>query len=417
LKPQIPWLRVFVEGVVIVGSILLVLLGCSGDNVPGESVVVRDSAGVRIVENLTPEWPGGSGWTVDSIPEIEIRGDFAEPEHYLFRAYYVVRMSDKRIVVGNRGTNEVFIFDSLGVFIRAEGGPGDGPGEFQRLFGLFRCEHDQLVVLELSRLSLLDREAKFLRTIRILAPPMPMSRNVDAISADCGAALFVSNLPRPPLTQGLNENRAMLLWAAFADGASDTIATFVGTRFYAWEERGELEGVEVPFSPRPAWATSRDDNIYLGLAQDFEVQVLGRDRGLVEVIRWSAEREPVTAQDWSDFLAEVQDYLREYPDERRFWPPLDDLPRSETKPAYARLLVDDEGLLWVQQFGIWGQYGPGPSADWWVFDATGRWFGSVTMPPGLQVVTIADGFVIGVFLDEFDVENIRLHRLTRGSVS
>ena len=196
------------EGVVkkwaLVATALMLGLGCSRDGVAVESVVVRDSAGVRIVENLTPEWPGGSGWTVDSLPEIEIRGDFAEPDHYLFGAYYVVRASDKRIVVGNRGTNEVFIFDSLGIFVGAQGGPGEGPGEFQRLFGLFRCEHDQLVVLELSRLSVLDREAKFLRTVRIRAPPMPMSRNVDAISADCGAALFVSNLPRPPLTQGLN---------------------------------------------------------------------------------------------------------------------------------------------------------------------------------------------------------------------
>ena len=43
--------------------------------------------------------------------------------------------------------------------------------------------------------------------------------------------------------------------------------------------------------------------------------------------------------------------------------------------------------------------------------------GSVAMPPDLRVIAVDEDFVIGVFLDEFDVENIRLHRINKDTGS
>ena len=213
----------------------------------------------------------------------------------------------------------------------------------------------------------------------------------------------------------MNERSTTLYWAPLEGGSRDTVATLVRDRFYVWEEKGEIEGVAIPFQAQPTWTHSPQDEIFLGLAQGFEVRVLGRDGGLVEVIRWAYELEPVTPDDLSSFAEEVRLFLQEYPSERRFWPPLEDLPIADYKPAYSRLLVDDQGLLWVQQFGRWGLYGPGPSDDWWVFDTSGRWLGAVVMPPDLRVVAVEKDFVIGVFLDALDVENIRLHRLNKAT--
>ena len=414
---QIPWLRVCVESVVkkcvVVTPVLVLVLGCSRDGASVESLTVRDSAGVRIVESRVPEWSAGvSGWTVDPLPELEIRGDFAEPDHYLFRVGHVVRMADRRIVVGNGGTSQIFLFDSLGSFVGAEGGPGDGPGEFQRLEGLFRCQNDDLVVRERSRLSVLDPDAKFLRTVRTVGTLAETPR-FEAISSDCSAALFVGNVPRPPFTPGVTERSRTLYWSPLEGGSRDTVATVVALRLYVWEENGEVEAVEIPFQAQPTWTHSPQDEIFLGLAQGFEVRVLGRDGGLLEVIRWAYELEPVTSDELSSFAEEVRLFLQEHPSEGRFWAPLEDLPIADYKPAYSRLLVDDQGLLWVQQFGRWSLYGPGPSDQWWVFDTSGRWLGAVVMPPDLTVLAVEKDFVIGVFLDALDVQNIRLHRLNR----
>ena len=365
------------------------------------------------MESRVPEWSAGvSGWTVDPLPELEIRGDFAEPDHYLFRVGHVVRMADRRIVVGNGGTSQIFLFDSLGSFVGAEGGPGDGPGEFQRLEGLFRCQNDDLVVRERPRLSVLDPDAKFLRTVRTVGTLAETPR-FEAISSDCSAALFIGNVPRPPFTPGVTERSRTLYWSPLEGGSRDTVATVVALRLYVWEENGEVEAVEIPFQAQPTWTHSPQDEIFLGLAQGFEVRVLGRDGGLLEVIRWAYELEPVTSDELSSFAEEVRLFLQEHPSEGRFWPPLEDLPIADYKPAYSRLLVDDQGLLWVQQFGRWSLYGPGPSDQWWVFDTSGRWLGAVVMPPDLTVLAVEKDFVIGVFLDALDVQNIRLHRLNR----
>ena len=268
------------------------------------------------------------------------------------------------------------------------------------------------MVRERSRLSVLDPDAKFLRTVRTVGTLAETPR-FEAISSDCSAALFVGNVPRPTFTLGVTERSRTLYWSPLEGGSRDTVATVVALRLYVWEENGEVEAVEIPFQAQPTWTHSPQDEIFLGLAQGFEVRVLGRDGGLLEVIRWAYELEPVTSDELSSFAEEVRLFLQEHPSEGRFWPPLEDLPIADCKPAYSRLLVDDQGLLWVQQFGRWSLYGPGPSDQWWVFDTSGRWLGAVVMPPDLTVLAVGKDFVIGVFLDALDVQNIRLHRLNR----
>ena len=387
-------------------------LGCAGTDAPVQRVVVRDSAGVRIVENLAPVWGDAStGWVVDPTPEIEIPGDFGEPDHYLFQAQYVVRLSDGSIVVGNRGTKELFFFDSNGRFVRVAGRQGDGPGEFQRLFGLFRCENHTLVVLELSRMSVLNREGKFLRTLPLLTGRMPQSRSVDAVSPDCSAGLFLGNVsPRPELVQGVNDLQATVFWAAFQDGSRDTIATVVRDQAHIWERGGELMDIWLPFAESAVWAASGDE-VVVGHGTSFEIEVFERSGRLRQLIRWDAVRSPVTNQDRDDLSEWLEGFFEQAPEERQYWPPVERIPLPAAKPAYARILASSGGTIWVQQSGKW----PDHADKWWVFDASGRWLGVVEMPVKLRVLAVDHEFVIGVFRDEFDIENIRLHRLVKSA--
>lgn len=48
-------------------------------------------------------------------------------------------------------------------------------------------------------------------------------------------------------------------------------------------------------------------------------------------------------------------------------------------------------------------------------DPEGEVQGVVWTPPGLEVESIGEDFILGVWLDEFDVEYFRRHRLRRAN--
>ena len=52
---------------------------------------------------------------------------------YLFRyAWDATKLSDGRIVVADRSTSELRVFDAAGTYLATWGGLGEGPGEFPR---------------------------------------------------------------------------------------------------------------------------------------------------------------------------------------------------------------------------------------------------------------------------------------------
>ena len=50
---------------------------------------------------------------------------------------------------------------------------------------------------------------------------------------------------------------------------------------------------------------------------------------------------------------------------------------------------------------------------WRVFDRTGRWSGTVTMPARFNPMDIGSDYVLGLWRDEDDVEHVRLYRLMK----
>jgi hypothetical protein len=383
---------------------------CSSSERTANTFSVRDSAGVRIAESAGSR--GSNSWIINPTPEIEIHGDFGEPNYYLYNAWYMVPLSNGRLVVGNSGTHQLFLFDVDGSFIRARGREGDGPGELQAIYGLFRCEDNTIVIEEVARLSFFDGAGEFIRTVPITGHLAERRADLAGVSPDCTAALLVRNLPRPPRPEEeMAEIPFTLYWASFDDGARDTVATIPGVVARSWATAdGYRVFVPMPYGRRAVWAALGED-VVVGLAHDFELHRLGRTGRLKQIIRWNAQPQPVTAEDWSYTTEQIEQLYRDYPEERGRGPPADYYQIPDTKPPYADLLVDDRGRIWVQRYGRYGGFEIEPSRDWWLFEATGRWVAEVSMPPGLQVMAIAGDRVIGVFKDELDVEHIRVHRL------
>lgn len=108
------------------------------DDAPAQdpAVILRDSAGVQIVENLTSEWDSAAFWSVEPEPEFAIGGygghDPGDASHLVWAIRTAGLLSDGRVVMlSPNGENKVLIFEPSGALSASFGRQGEGPGEFR----------------------------------------------------------------------------------------------------------------------------------------------------------------------------------------------------------------------------------------------------------------------------------------------
>ena len=120
--------------------LLVSLTGCGETRVsaPAAEPVIRDSAGVRIVENVAPLWTSPEqAWRLSTEPRVEIRGSGQVAEQMPLDPASVYRASNGWYVVADgmfAGWDEVMLFDEAGRFMASYGREGRGPCEFGQLW-------------------------------------------------------------------------------------------------------------------------------------------------------------------------------------------------------------------------------------------------------------------------------------------
>ena len=73
-----------------------------------------------------------------------------EDPYLLFHATDATRLSDGRIVLVNRGTAELRVFDEFGTYLATWGGKGEGPGEFEDIMQIAALPGDSVIAWGLS---------------------------------------------------------------------------------------------------------------------------------------------------------------------------------------------------------------------------------------------------------------------------
>lgn len=398
----------------------LALGACSAAPPPAASVVVRDSAGVQIVESGAPLWADGAGWS-PGAPAVRIEPEISDSV-YLYGVGDVVALADGRLVVANRGTAQLYFFSATGEFQQAVGRRGKGPGEFDPLRRLFACTGDTLVVTELDRLTLFDARGRLLRTERLGRASGEGYHEVEGVSDDCSAVLILNRATiAPPLPAGPYDQRHTLYWQDLASGQRDTVASFAGPEAEVFEYGGVLWPRALPWGSRTAWAVA-GDRVVLGDARAFEVEVWDRRGELSRILRWPGERRRVGAGDRALNARLLGEYLNENPGGDVVHPPLDVFSRIPGEiPAYDAIRVDPAGNLWLRDYptesgGRPGVFEPGePPAEqvWRVLDDAGRYLGPVRLPGSLQVLGFAGERLVGVERDLDDLERILLFPIRR----
>ena len=391
---------------------LLLLAGCSVDAAGKAGMpLIRDSAGIQIVENAAPAWGEGEGWRLSPEPVLRIGELEGAPAYQFDRVGSALRLTDGRIVVANAGSQELRFYDASGAHLRSAGGEGGGPGEFEWLVWVEATPGDSLVAYDLRsrRLSVFSPAGEFVRSTTLEGRseggiPQVIGRFEDR-------SLLVS-IPRGigargRVEGGLSRDSTPYLHLSAEGKLLDTIARFPGAEHFIHRE-GDGFTVTRPLFGRTSVQALSGDRVTLGASDSYELAQYSAKGELQRIIRKRHDPRPLADADWEAAKQERLD-AEDGAWRQRTVPMLEAMPRPANMPAYAATIADTEGNLWVQDYPI-----PGESEQRWsVFDPDGRLLGTILTPERFRPTQIGRDFLLGVWRDEFDVQYVTMYELEK----
>lgn len=392
---------------VLLGFLAIVtLLACDGEAPRPPTRSQWDSAGVTIVESALPLWSGAEGWTVDSLPILDLATAGAGPSHEFFRVRAATRLSDGVVVVANGGSNEIRFFSPAGEFLHAVGGEGKGPGEFVGLWSIDRYRGDSLVAFDsrLRRITVLSPEGETSRISLLWDIPV---RALEPMS-DGG---FISRFfwPSAELYEGesgvLVRQPDPIVRLSDSGQVVDTLVMSAG-----YEEFMDERGPAVPLFGKDSHFAMHGGRISLGDADRMEFKILSASGRLERIVRAPGMDFSISGRDLAD---ERDGRLGPDPPPSRL-EAFSKLPVPGTKPAYTKILVDSQGCIWAEEYRhAWLSLRSNRPRNWSVFGPQGEWLGVVRFPAPLEVFEIGEDYVLGLGRDDKEVEHVQLLRLNR----
>jgi hypothetical protein len=266
------------------------------------------------------------------------------PKDTYFEGYLRVACDDKGFVyICDYKANNIKKFDSSGKFVKTIGRQGQGPGEFAMPYEI-AISADRLFVWELGnrRLSVLTLDGEFIKAENIQFSegqphkirPLP---NGDVIlerekiyfddqekPQDCSIEVYSPSLEQKKIIY------AQPVWR---------------NKYRIIESMGT--NIIQPFSPLVYWDVSPDGRIVIGYSKNYEIAILGAERGKISSFSHAFDPVKVTDKDKEAFFAGMTfssggavkqgapDFIIKYTE------------FPKTKPPFFNLIVDSEGNILV----------------------------------------------------------------------
>jgi hypothetical protein len=391
--------------------VLLLVTACGErDGVGGAAdTLVRDSAGIRIVESVAPSWAAREKWRISDTPLLTIGLMDGPPEYQLHQIRSAVRLADGRIAMTDGRTSELRIYGPDGRHLVSAGGSGGGPGEFRYIGDLLPIG-DSIGVWDpiAMRLTVFGTDGGIGRSLNLGEGPegaiLAGSSRVGTLTF--GQAVYpTAPAPTSP-SAGIRPGPEIVYTRHTADGAPiDTVV-----RIRAADSVHPLPGrlASASFAPVPR-LVARGDRIVSGGGERYELEFRAADGRLLTIARIPHTPERVT----EEHLAVVDRRRRAEapPDYAARLPALRAADFAEYFPAYGDFHIDAAGHVWVMEY-------PRPSQDVGalavnVFDPDGIWLATLSVPGGLVVHDVGDDYLLGMWRDELDVEYLQLYEVSR----
>ncbi|MEQ9400232.1 MAG: hypothetical protein RJQ04_13805 [Longimicrobiales bacterium] len=375
-------------------SLLLGAAGCEQSH--ERRFAVTDSSGVEVVVNrLEPPQ-----WTLAPMPALSLgRMEGGGPEEF-YRVRHVELMADSGLAVVNSGTSEVRVFNPDGSFGGAYGRAGSGPQEFRALQWV-RSYGDSLLTYDAGndRLSVWTRSGLFGRSFRLewfAGSLFPVDANPEEILAV--TARYMTELPG----SGLVVDTALVSLYDLRGHLKDSIARLPHNERVVHRQGDWQTTLGAPFSAAGQLVLGRDGFCYAFGPQP-EVRCYGPQGDLRRLIRLSYGPRRVTPEDVDEFW-----HVRFGEDEG---PRLDAyrrmreiMPFPTEYPAFAQLLVDDEGRIWARRYAT-----PEDRTESWFVLDSGRLVGYLETPSGFRVMDVRGGLLAGVLRNDLEVEFVQVY--------
>lgn len=372
-------------------------------------------------------------WRIDTRPMVII-GEGGGPEYELARVLKASRYSGGYVVT-TLLPPAIRVYDERGRFQRRIGRVGDGPGEFRSPSFVWVGNSDELIVYDpaLRRITYFGIDGGVLRTVRYRAggsfragdrrPRVVLDRFSD------GSFLTVVDAVLPSQTADRSEITRPTAPVYREDPPSfdrDTITTiFGGEMVYRPGERG-MPGTwhALPFSHRTGLA-AYDTVLFVASNDAFRLEEWSFRGRLLSVHEKAHPLRPLTTDIWEGELnrriarfntragaTAGTDGINVPTELASIRSLFDRSVPGPWLPVHAgRMLADTEGNVWIR---AWSDDASEPSSHWHIFHAATRTFtGPIELPAKFRPTAIYSDGVIGVQLDEWNVETVREYRLLK----
>jgi hypothetical protein len=389
--------------------IATLMAGCRSEVTPGtDSYTIADSAGIQIVESLSPAW-GDEGPRIDPESLVRIGQEEEGPYQFGF-LFQALVLEDGTIVVPEVGAQEVRHFDPSGSHLRTFGGSGSGPGEFRGLVQVLDYLGDSIAAFDqrLYRTTVFSLTSGDSRAVENLVPG-----NYQLFGAlqNGSFLLFNPGEYNPNLQQGLQWDYTDIVAQGRSGGSYEVIA-----RLPVLERMigpGAARELLIPF--QGAIQAAGEDGFYWATSDRYEINFYNGEGSLRRIIRRPVQPNPVEPSMIEEYVEAQLERVRRFegeaavPRNRRRY---EEAHLGEHVPLFGMAFVDNGGRLWVSG-SVWPSSGE-PPRQWSVFSKEGVWLGDLEAPDGVRIVDSRGDLVLGIWFDEMDVPYVQLHRLIGG---
>ncbi|MFO7587341.1 MAG: hypothetical protein R6X22_04640 [Gemmatimonadota bacterium] len=400
--------------------VTVVSLSACGEGGPagdagGHDLVVRDSAGIRIVENRRPAGRAANAWRLADTPLVDLGSLEGPAATQFFQIGDGALLSDGGFVLGGFGSYDLRRFDAEGRHLWTAGREGDGPGEFEGLTSVAAAPGDALLTYDSRqrRISRWGPDGTFLASRQLEDVDGPGFPYVESLLPD-GRAVYTW---RTFAAEGLppeGEIRRDTLEVRVTSPGSDealTIGRFPGDETVIFRQSETAQGVRIisgsaPFA-RATHVAAHRGAVWVGDGAKPEVRRYALDGTLELIARLPIATVPVDAgmvrRALEEELAGAQD--REERDlARQRW---EKLALPDALPFFEELELDAAGNLWVRAFQAPGE----ETRNWHVLSPDGAWLGSLEVPDRYGPLAIGTAVLLARYADELDVEHVQLREI------
>lgn len=386
-----------------IGWLLAVCIwaGCAEEGLSPSPLSVRDSAGIRIVENASVA-EASTLWRLSADPVFQIGWEEDHPAFQDISSGAI--LSGGRSAVAEADGSRIYYLDIDGSVEREVGRNGEGPGEYQSILAIHALAGDSLLIQDDRNLrcTVLDGDGHYARDFRAV----PYGRMV--INRAIGTTLAHGILLWPyAYAVSMAESPGWIEGALVRispDGES------IDTVFHAGFVDHQESGSRDPFAGYGA-ADMGGDVVAYSRNDRAEVIWIDETGKVIQIARWDPERRPVTEQVWEEYAQAYLGRLSPEADRTRAERNLaaEKEGASETLPLFARLVSDQEGNVWLGDYEF-----PGALPDrYLVFLRSGALIGWVTVPEDLTILDVGEDLILGGRTNEWDVQAVVLYRLEK----